>query len=743
MTEASSRLRVALQGRYRLDRELGAGGMATVYLAHDVKHERDVAIKVLRDDVAQSVGRERFLREIQLAARLSHPHILPLFDSGDADGTLYYVMPVVTGESLRDRLTRERHIPIAEAVRFAVEIAGALEHAHRADVVHRDVKPENILLQDGHALLADFGIGKAIDDASTGTLTQVGMNVGTPAYMSPEQAVGEDVDGRSDLYSLACVLYEMLVGEPPFTGPTVQAVIAKRFVQTPADVTALREGVPRTVAVALQHALQRTPIDRPSINDWTIAMQASPTSAASTAPQRSIAVLAFTNLTADRENEFLGDGIAEDIINLLSRIEGLQVAAKMSAFSFKGKQVEPRVVGDALNVALVLEGSVRKAGNRVRINVQLLSVADKYQLWSERYDRELVDVFAVQDEIAAAIAERLQLTLAPREAPATPVSSEDMEVYELTVRARGLIGQRGSSAIAALACLDRVLAVRPDHPTALALYANAQRSLLSYGAATAADCLPRANAALTRALAIAPDNPEVLAAKAGILNFETIRHRDASRQLYERALLLDPRMAETRVLFAGFILINGGNGSEDAQGIAEIRRAVVDDPRNGAVLSLGGGCLAMAGAIEEGLALCQRALAVDPDGIVSYWTTSMAYLFAGRPAEGIAFVNACVDRFARHPWFVHSLCGFYSLAGDRVRAEAAYAELRARAVLQQVPAFSLAVCACFLGLLDEAMDHAFESVRKHDALNPFVFLRHPGLDLLHTHPRYPELRALM
>ncbi|MFY7950048.1 MAG: serine/threonine-protein kinase [Gemmatimonas sp.] len=260
MTPVVERLAAVLADRYRLERELGQGGMATVYLAHDRKHDRPVAIKVLRDDVAQSVGRERFLREIQLAAKLSHPHILPLYDSGDADGTLFYVMPVVQGQSLREQLETKRQLPIADAVRIASEVAGALDHAHRLGIIHRDIKPENIMLQDGHVLVADFGIGKAISDAPGDTLTQVGMSVGTPAYMSPEQAVGEEVDGRSDLYSLGCVLYEMLVGEPPFTGPTVQSVIAKRFVQTPTDVAALREGVPRAVARAVQQVLARVSV---------------------------------------------------------------------------------------------------------------------------------------------------------------------------------------------------------------------------------------------------------------------------------------------------------------------------------------------------------------------------------------------------------------------------------------------------------------------------------------------------
>ena len=440
--ETLSILTASLAGSYTIERELGAGGMATVYLARDQKHERDVAIKVLRSDVAASVGRERFLREIQLAAKLSHPHILPLHDSGDAGGALYYVMPSVEGSSLRDRMDAGP-LPIADAVRIAQEVASALDFAHRHDVVHRDIKPENILLQDGHALVADFGIGKAVSEVAGDTLTQVGTSVGTPAYMSPEQAVGETVDGRSDIYSLGCVLYEMLVGEPPFTGPNVQSVIAKRFVQTPADVSALREGVSRPVARAVQKALARTPIDRyqTAAELFTALREVeAPAHAKKTAPKQSIAVLPFENLSADQENEYFGDGIAEEIINALAQIEGLHVAARTSAFSFKGKHEDLRAIGEKLNVATVLEGSVRKAGTRLRITAQLIDVADGYHLWSERYDRELVDVFAVQDEIAAAIAAKLQVTfdksaIATRER-ATP---EQVEAYEAYVRGRAVL----------------------------------------------------------------------------------------------------------------------------------------------------------------------------------------------------------------------------------------------------------------------------------------------------------------
>ena len=240
MSDALDLLKAALANHYAIERELGSGGMATVYLAEDLKHNRKVAVKVLRPDLAKALGAERFVREIKLAARLTHPHILPVFDSGEAGGFLYYVMPLVEGESLRDRLEKTRQLPVEETVQLGTEVAQALDFAHRHDVVHRDIKPENILLHDGHAVVADFGIAKAVTVAAgdNASLTQTGVTVGTPAYMSPEQAAGEgQVDGRSDLYSLGCVLYEALVGEQPFTGPTAQAVIAKRFTMTPPAVT--------------------------------------------------------------------------------------------------------------------------------------------------------------------------------------------------------------------------------------------------------------------------------------------------------------------------------------------------------------------------------------------------------------------------------------------------------------------------------------------------------------------------
>ena len=262
MADHSERVRASLAGRYTIERELGRGGMATVYLARDVKHDRPVALKVLRPELAASVGAERFLREIQVTAHLTHPNILPLLDSGRADDFLYYVTPYVEGESLRNRLDRERQLPVAEAVRLAAAVAGALDYAHRHQIVHRDIKPENILLEEGQAVVADFGIARALHAAEGGNLTETGVTLGTATYMSPEQATGDQLDGRSDIYSLGCVLYEMLAGEPPYTGPTAQAIIAKRFSEPIPHVRTLRDTVPEPVAQAIQKALAKAPADR-------------------------------------------------------------------------------------------------------------------------------------------------------------------------------------------------------------------------------------------------------------------------------------------------------------------------------------------------------------------------------------------------------------------------------------------------------------------------------------------------
>src|SRR5436309_4476892 len=312
MRDLEERLRAALADRYALERELGRGGMAVVFLARDRRHDRAVAIKVLRQEIAAALGAERFLREIQIAAKLHHPHILPLYDSGAAGELLYYVMPYVEGESLRQRLEREKQLPVEEALQLARAVAGALDYAHRHGIVHRDIKPENVMLHEGEAMVTDFGIAKAVSAAAADTLTQTGATVGTPAYMSPEQASGAvELDGRSDVYSLGCVLYGMLAGRTPFTGPTAPAIIVKCFTEPVPPLRSVRDAVPPWVEQAVMRALAKEPADRfATAAQFAQALKpagATPPGAVpvvtATAP-KSIAVLPFVNMSADPENEY-------------------------------------------------------------------------------------------------------------------------------------------------------------------------------------------------------------------------------------------------------------------------------------------------------------------------------------------------------------------------------------------------------------------------------------------------------
>src|SRR6185503_13020764 len=351
--------------------------------------------KVLHPELSSALGSDRFLREIELAARLNHPHIVPLFDSGNAEGFLYYVMPVVEGETLRDRLLRDGQIPLEESLQLVRGMAAALDYAHRQNVVHRDIKPVNIILRDGETPEMDFGIGKAVSSAANDTLTQTGTVVGTPAYVSPEQAAGENkIDGRSDQYSLACVLFEMLSGKKAFSGPTAQSVISKRFTDPVPSLRAVYEKTPDEVENAMLKALAKDASERfATTAEFARALVATHLTTPDGSPlqgaigSKSIAVLPFTNMSADPEGDFFADGIADEIITALSKVKALRVVSRTSSFTFKGKNDDIREIGRKLQVSTILEGSIRKAGKRLRLNAQLVRTNDSSQLWAERYDR--------------------------------------------------------------------------------------------------------------------------------------------------------------------------------------------------------------------------------------------------------------------------------------------------------------------------------------------------------------------
>jgi eukaryotic-like serine/threonine-protein kinase len=571
-----------LNGRYTLDCQLGEGGMAVVFLANDLRHDRQVALKVLKPEISAEVGADRFLREIKLAAKLTHPHILPVYDSGEADGLLFYVMPNMEGNSLRDRLDRERQLPLEIALRIAREVASALDYAHRQNVLHRDVKPENILFNESNVMLADFGIGKALSGGKS--ITQTGMFVGTPSYMSPEQAAGEtNLDGRSDLYSLGCVLYEMLAGEPPFTGATPQIIISKRFVSPIPKVRSVRD-VPATVDETVTRSLARTPADRfLNASDFLEALKhsldkvttppATPPDAQKSPPRpKAIAVLPLANMSADPENEYFSDGMTEEIINVLAKVPGLQVASRSSCFSFKGKTVDIREVGEKLGVSTVVEGSVRKIGNRIRITAELINVENGYHLWSETYDRQLEDVFAIQDEIARAIVDALKVRLSGDNEQLV-VPAKNLEAYNLDLKARYLYHRGGETSLKkSLDFCQQVLLLEPGYARAYATMADCWCRLADDFVAPD-DAYPRAKAAATRALQLEPDLPEALTSLGKILGWYEWDFAGAERTL-RRAVALSPNDGDAHYGLASVLPTVGKLG----EAITVMRKALLLDP---------------------------------------------------------------------------------------------------------------------------------------------------------------------
>jgi serine/threonine protein kinase len=737
-------LQEAIADRYRLDRELGAGGMATVYLAHDLKHDRDVALKVLRPELAATLGSERFLSEIRTTAKLNHPHILALHDSGAADGFLFYVMPLVEGESLRERMTREKTLPLEEAVRLTREVADALAYAHAHDVIHRDIKPENILLQSGHAVVADFGIARAIRAAGTERITLTGMAIGTPAYMSPEQSAAErDVDGRSDLYALASVLYEMLAGEPPFTGATLEAILVQRFTRPPPRISIKRPNVPRAIDVALYTAMARAPEDRfPTVERFAAALDAK-AGAGDAELDRSIAVLPFANMSGDPENEYFSDGISEEIINALTQLPRLRVAARTSAFSFKGKNTDLRTVGEQLNVGTVLEGSVRKAGGRIRITAQLTNVADGYHLWSERYDRELTDVFAIQDEIATAIADKLKVTLqvgADGGSQLVRPPTANVEAYDLYLKGRALTKQRGPALLRAVECFEQAIALDPRLASAHAELAEALLLMGLYGLRPPAEFRDSARQATSRALELDPDlvtGQIVLGLYSLIVEFDQAK----SSAALARAVELDPLDVEARTVQAVFDICYIRGDHDAAQ--AQLRGVIESDPLSANARAQLAIALGWAGKSDEGAAEARRGIELDPSAFFPQWTLLHALMLGPNPKEGIAVGQPMLARFGRHPWAMMGLAYANGAAGRRDSAAALYAELAARARGEYVQPTALAAAAVGAGRIDLVYQHLHEAVDVRDPLLTVMALHWPGFASIRSDPEYAAALAPM
>jgi len=732
--------------------------MGEVYRARDTRLDRTVAIKILPAHLSSNPeARQRFDREARTISSLNHPHICQLYDIGAQGGTDFLVMEYLEGQTLAERL-QNGPLPVEYLLKIGIEISEGLEKAHRSGVIHRDLKPANIFLTgDGHAKLLDFGLAKSCappaDNAPGESptlgmeeqLTSPGSAVGTVAYMSPEQARGENLDERSDLFSLGVVAYEMATGQRPFVGSTTAVIFDSILNRFPAPLAETKPGLPPALGSLLTRLMAKHPKDRyqtareliEALQDLRRTLQ-SASSGKVRAGQKipSIAVLPFANLSADPDNQYFSDGLSEDLIGALARLQGLQVASRTSAFRFRGGDVDIREIGRQLNVEAVLEGSVRRAGKRLRISAQLVTVADGYHLWSERYDREVTNIFEIQDEITAAIIKTLEPTLAGQQAALPRRHSENLQAYELYLKGRRLWDQRTESNLrAGLECFRAAIDLDPDYALAHAGVGDSYSILAIYGYMPPAEGKLRAETAVKRALELAPMLAESHFSMALVTQFFSPTFEDAERH-FKMALEIQPRSSVAHAYLGLFLATRHRVGEAEVC----IAKAVELDPLSPFIYGLSALALVVSRRYEAAIQNAQRALELQPNFMLGLWPQQMAICALGRWDEAIQVGEKLVALTRHAVIFVSQLAMTYGFAGQQEKALAILAELLQRQQFgEYISPYSL--IAIHLGQKNWEGAHAgvlsfmeagFNGVGLEIALGPF-------LDELASHPPSAEL----
>jgi TolB-like protein len=756
-----------LADRYRIERELGRGGMATVYLAQDLKHGRPVALKVLRPELIPTLGAERFHREIRIASGLQHPHILSIHDSGEAQGLLYYAMPYVEGESLRARLAREVQLPAAEAVRIAGEVAEALAFAHAAGVLHRDIKPENILLASGHAMVADFGIARAIDAAGSERLTETGLALGTPHYMSPEQASGSRVlDARSDLYALGCVLYEMLAGEPPFSGPSAQAIMARHAVDPLPPLRTIRATISPALEAVVGTVLAKVPADRfgtavefkealdrasrapvaaqPKLSrQWlTIGLAAvvlgggvaagvaggragSSFGAGSGEDSiRSLAVQSFENLTGDSGQVYLAKGITDQLETELAQIGSLRVVG-LDEVRGGTAAVE---AAKGLGLEAVLSGSLQRAGSNIRISARLKSTETGQALWARSFDGDLTTILQLQADVARAVAERIRVSLTPGERSRIAGSRPQVTpaAYESYVRGTYFLDKATAPSFqTAIGHFTKAIDADPTFAAAYAGMAECYVSLGYFGALAPEIAFPQARAAASKALALDSTLAQAHRASAYQLLFGEWNFAEADRA-YARAVALDSTNAWSHWLRGMYLTAMNRSG----EAIASVERAQQLDPLSLMVQSTSARSYYNVRRYQEAIDQARVALDLDSTYARARFWVGMAEEQLGRSDDAIRELKMTIEKGGATTAYVAALGHVYATSGRRTAALQILKDLETRSKSGYVSALDIATVRLGLGDTDAALALLERAVQAHDG----------GLVFLAVDPRYDPVR---
>jgi eukaryotic-like serine/threonine-protein kinase len=760
-----------------LERELGRGGMATVYLARDLKHDRLVALKVLHRELAATLGPERFQREIRLAARLQHPHILTVLESGEAARQLWFTMPYVEGESLRDRLQHEGQLPLDDAVRLTSEVAEALHYAHGQGIIHRDIKPENILISRGHALVADFGIALALTQAGGGRMTETGLSLGTPAYMSPEQASGEPrLDARTDQYSLACVVYEMLAGEPPYTGPTAQAIMAKRLGEPVPHLGTMRQ-VPQRVEAAVTRALARAPADRyqtisqfaqalanatlnatlPETADlparrlrtrriWRtsaagLALLALPlgwwgvSKARTEAVKRmGVALLPCENTSPRQEEAYIGDRWSEELIQKLVRVGGLTPKSWASVRRFRNTESSPRQIGGDLNAATLVRCQVAEQPTGVRLSVELIRAHDEQVIWSNDYEQPAGadGINAAQSAAARDIARALGAGLPPAAVAAIerPLTRDSvaLRLYRLGKHFLETF-EDPASVRKSIDYFERAIASDSSFATAYVGLAEAMIWRTERENRVSRDYYPAVAQLLRRAIALDPTIAEAHTFLGRYLLDYTHDWVGAEDE-HRRALALDASSVAAHHWYGWQLFL----ASRFKEAITEFERAVELDPANWATRAQLIRALAFAGSEVRALRELREALDLQPESESLYHHWAVMLLRRGQRDSALAVL----DQHVHTPtWYNGWL---YAAAGRRDKGQQMLDSLLVLNESRPVDPAHIAALEAGLGNTEEALNWLESAYAERSQLLLFLLGPHPAFDFLRGHPRFQELR---
>ena len=769
-------------GRWRIERELGRGGSAAVYLAHDLKLDRKVAVKVLHEGLAASIGAERFLREVRVAARLSHPHIVQVHDSGEFEGRLYYVMPYVEGETLRDHLARHGAMPWPDATRLAIDVADALAYAHGAGLVHRDIKPENILLHSGHAVLGDFGIARALSvtlagDSHAGTLTEAGLVLGTPLYMSPEQITGDVLDGRSDLYSLGCVLYEMIAGVAPLDAPTLPALLALHALSDAPSLRIRVPAVPAALDAIVASLLARDPGRRPptaaTLRDALRAVVDTPAnttvawnaSGARHVPwhrrrapwagiaalalvaaflawrwtrspaDQSVAVLPFASESSVNDDQYFADGMTDEIINALVRVPGLTVASRNSVFAQRDSRLDPRTAGSRLHASTLITGSVQRANGMLRVSVQLVKVSDGTVSWSENFRRDDKAIFEIQEEVARAIASALRGRMRPTGGALVKRGTDNIEAWDEYQRGRYLWGQRARGAPAMFAAIqhfDRAISLDSSFARAWAGLADAYSLLPGFGDAPPKESFAHARMAAQRAIALDSSLGEAHTS-LGIITMFYDRNWDGARQIFERALALDSTDSRTHLFHSWSLLaLNRWDESE-----SEMRTALRLEPSSPIINARLGTLLMYRRRFAEGERLMRSVVALDSTNVSARGELARNLLWQGRAEEAL---KELPDAPLLQAGYMGDglRAGLLARTGRMAESNAMLARLERRARQQYITPESFAFAAMLRGDTAATLDWMERSVKERSFYVIF-FACDPIFASLANNARYQKI----